>query len=241
MARPSDIRISAKNLGGLALPDFCPRCFWLGCHTDLPFGSPFPGIFSSIDAYTKHVVEGWFQREGRLPVWLSQVGDVRMILKVSSKTFRTDVDGVLLTGVPDAVVELVDGTLAILDYKTARFTETQDELFPMYRVQLNAYALISEATKLGRVSKLALIYFEPPKPDRMPAEAASNISGTGFVLPFTPYTLQVEKGLQEVHDLARRVREIWTQPHPPESAAGCGDCQALEAVQKLTEGQTRLR
>jgi len=22
-------RISAKNLGELALPDFCPRCFWL--------------------------------------------------------------------------------------------------------------------------------------------------------------------------------------------------------------------
>jgi hypothetical protein len=24
------IQISAKNLGALAMPDFCPRCFWIG-------------------------------------------------------------------------------------------------------------------------------------------------------------------------------------------------------------------
>lgn len=235
MTASTQIRISAKNLGGLALPGFCPRCFWLGCHTDLPFESPFPGIFSSIDAYTKHVVEGWFQREGRLPGWLSQVGDVRRFLKVSSKTFRTDVDGVLLTGVPDAVVELADGTLTILDYKTARFTETQDELFPMYQVQLNAYALIAEATKVGRVSGLALIYFEPPLPDKMPTEAAANTSGSGFAMPFAPHVLQVKRGLEEVRELVHKVRDIWTMPRLPKGTAACGDCQALEGVFKLAK------
>ena len=51
------LRISAKNLGELALPDFCPRCFWLKlkAHNRLPF-QIFPGIFSSSDAYTKRVV-----------------------------------------------------------------------------------------------------------------------------------------------------------------------------------------
>jgi len=51
------LRISDKNLGALALPDFCPRCFWIKMKTGnkLPF-QIFPGIFSSIDAYTKHVV-----------------------------------------------------------------------------------------------------------------------------------------------------------------------------------------
>jgi len=49
-------RISAKTLGELALPDFCPRCFWLKLHAKhLPL-QIFPGIFSSIDAYTKRVV-----------------------------------------------------------------------------------------------------------------------------------------------------------------------------------------
>jgi len=54
------LRISAKNIGALALPDFCPRCFWLKlkARNRLPF-QIFPGIFSSIDAYTKRVVHAW--------------------------------------------------------------------------------------------------------------------------------------------------------------------------------------
>jgi len=52
----SQFRISAKSLGALALPEFCPRCFWLKTRVrHLPF-QIFPGIFSSIDAYTKRVV-----------------------------------------------------------------------------------------------------------------------------------------------------------------------------------------
>ena len=52
----SQLRIFAKTLGELALPGFCPRCFWLKMHTrQLPF-QIFPGIFSSIDVYTKRVV-----------------------------------------------------------------------------------------------------------------------------------------------------------------------------------------
>ena len=53
------LRISAKNLGVLSLPNFCPRCFWLKTHAkQLPF-QIFPGIFSSINAYTKRVVHVW--------------------------------------------------------------------------------------------------------------------------------------------------------------------------------------
>jgi ATP-dependent exoDNAse (exonuclease V) beta subunit len=43
---------------------------------------------------------------------------------------------------PDDVFELEDSTYHIVDYKTARLTETQDELFPKYEVQINAYAYI---------------------------------------------------------------------------------------------------
>lgn len=49
----SEIKISAKNLGALAIPDACPRCFWIKNNIkSLPY-QIFPGIFSSIDAYTK--------------------------------------------------------------------------------------------------------------------------------------------------------------------------------------------
>jgi len=50
------LRISAKTLGELAFPDFCPHCFWLKLRVRrLPF-QIFPGIFSAIDAYTRHAV-----------------------------------------------------------------------------------------------------------------------------------------------------------------------------------------
>lgn len=63
----TDLRISAKALGELALPDFCLRCFWLKLHARrLPF-QIFPGIFRSIDVYTKRVVHAW--RASRR-VWL---------------------------------------------------------------------------------------------------------------------------------------------------------------------------
>ncbi len=64
----SQFRISAKNRGELAFPDFCPRCFWLRtkAKNKLPF-QIFPGIFSSIDAYTKRVVHAWIDQNGGAP------------------------------------------------------------------------------------------------------------------------------------------------------------------------------
>ena len=59
------IRISAKHLGQLALADFCPRCFWirLRCADKLPF-QIFPGVFASIDSYTKKTTAMHHQKYG---------------------------------------------------------------------------------------------------------------------------------------------------------------------------------
>ena len=69
------IRISAKNLGAAALPDFCPRCFWLRLRNKLPF-QIFPGIFSSIDSYNKRIVHSWFNKHNRPPDWMRALGDI---------------------------------------------------------------------------------------------------------------------------------------------------------------------
>ena len=71
------ITISAKNLGGVAMPGFCPRCFWIQMHGEgIPY-QIFPGIFSSIDGYTKRLVHGWFDRHLNPPPWLSQLGKIK--------------------------------------------------------------------------------------------------------------------------------------------------------------------
>lgn len=41
------LRISAKNLGHLALPDACPRCFWIQTYFKLPH-QIYLGIFCSL-------------------------------------------------------------------------------------------------------------------------------------------------------------------------------------------------
>ncbi len=63
------IKISAKNLGYTALADFCPRCYWLRIRLShkLPY-STFPGIFSSIDAYTKSCVHHIIDSHNQNPI-----------------------------------------------------------------------------------------------------------------------------------------------------------------------------
>ena len=70
------IRISAKNLGQLALPDYCPRCFWL--KLKLQFKLPyqiFPGIFSSIDSYSKKITWSYYHKYGVVPPWFQPFGE----------------------------------------------------------------------------------------------------------------------------------------------------------------------
>src|ERR1035437_4663074 len=121
------LQISGKDLGALAMPGFCPRCFWIRRQTNLPW-QIFPGIFSSIDSYSKKVVHGHFDKHGP-PPWLAPLGDIRgYIDPPSAQQFRVMVDeyGLLLTGAVDAISKKADGTLVIADYKTGRHTEAQD-------------------------------------------------------------------------------------------------------------------
>src|SRR6266850_1211312 len=154
------IQISAKNLGQLALPKFCERCFWvrLRCHDKIPFAI-FPGIFSSIDSYGKKVTAAHFATHGRVPHWFDAFGAIGTPIKVPhwSKFNITDTaTGTTLTGVPDEIIRRPDGTLLISDYKCARFTDKADELLPLYAVQINVYALIAERIGLGRTTAMNL-------------------------------------------------------------------------------------
>ena len=130
------LQISGKDLGALALKGFCPRCFWISRRAKLPW-QIFPGIFSSIDSYSKKVVHGEFDKVGA-PGWLAPLGELKGYKDPpSAQKFRVPVDehGILLTGAPDAIFERADATLVIADYKTSRFTPHQDRLLPVYRVK----------------------------------------------------------------------------------------------------------
>lgn len=236
------LQISAKDLGDLALDGFCPRCFWLGRHLDLPYQGGFPGIFSSIDSYTKAVVNERIRQGAGIPPWLAELGDVKAVTEPHYRKFRTVVEGVTLTGSVDALFQMADGSYAVIDYKTARAPRRErfDELRPIYRVQLNGYALIAEALGHSPVEKLALVYLEPPDPANSAAFHSTAKKYTledGFALPFTPHVEWVEKDTDEVRRLAKRAGKIYEAPSPPASLEGCENCAKLAGLMTVVQGE----
>ena len=234
---PDPIRISAKTLGAVAMPDFCPRCFWIQMHVEkLPF-QIFPGIFNSIDSYGKKLVHGWFDRHGSPPPWLAKLGKIRgyrtppHFTKFQVRDAETSIH---LRGTPDGILVLEDGSHLIIDYKTAKFTKYQDDLFPMYEAQLNTYGYIGERCGLSPVSGLALIYTEPVTDDEAAGREA-NLTKDGFVMEFSAQLLQVDVIPELVPRLLRRVREIHDSRRPPRGVSGCEDCARLRDLISVAE------
>jgi hypothetical protein len=95
----------------------------------------FPRNFSSIDGYSKKVTTRHFDRHGRVPRWFDGFGELGTPIKVPGWWKFQFIDketNIRLTGVPDEILRHPEKGLSILDYKTARFTDTQDILALMY-------------------------------------------------------------------------------------------------------------
>ncbi|HYN89484.1 MAG TPA: PD-(D/E)XK nuclease family protein, partial [Ardenticatenaceae bacterium] len=240
---PGRRTITARDLGALALPDFCPRCFWLKSRVDpLPF-RVFQGIFASIDSYTNGIVHHHVNRHRASP-WFAELGDVRESLEVPGhQLFRVHDQrtGLTLAGTMDALFRRADGSYLIADYKTARHTAAQDRLLPMYEVQLNAYAYIAERAGNPRcrfvpISGLALIYVEPANGHSAP-RAARHVTPSGFTMAFAPKVVPVRLDTGRVPALLERARRISAAGTPPAAARWCTDCAQLETLIALLAGQ----
>jgi hypothetical protein len=230
------LRISAKNLGQLALPTFCPRCFWLKLRlgNKLPW-QIFPGIFSSIDSFTKRVTAHWLAQHQTTPPWLAGFGELVQSIDPPHWSRFKAVDpatGIELRGVPDHIFRGKDKTLLVIDNKTARFTPGQDALLPLYQVQLNAYAWLAERIGLGQVSAIALVYFEPLT-DLSPVELGEYTRNEGFDMPFRAKSLPLALDLKSIPPLLKHVRQIADPEAPPPSRTGCTDCRALDQITDL--------
>ena len=235
------IRISAKNLGALALKSFCPRCFWL--KLKLNFKLPwqiFPGIFSSIDSYSKKITWSYYQKYGSVPPWFNEFGEFNKPVPVPhfSKYFLfREKENILLTGAPDDIFLKEDGSYFIWDYKTSRFTRHQDDLLPLYQVQLNGYALIGEQVGFSPVTGLGLCYYEPQTNVNEKTIKSSLIDG-GFTMPFQAHLLEIGLDPQKiVLPLLRQVRELGDRQVMPEGRDGCEECGRVREVMGLVDGK----
>lgn len=202
------------------MPEFCPRCFWFERNIDKP-PSLFPGIFSSIDAITRRSTRRSFLKRKKIPGWLPipdiigvEEGDTYFKLPVSEGDW-------ILIGKPDDIFKTKNNTYHIVDYKTAKFTGRQDELFPLYEVQLNAYAYLAEKYGFRPISDLSLIYCEPSE---------DLDDDEDFRLTFKPYRLEIDLNLDRVRELLLEAREIAGRKEPPESIEDCkGICKWIDS------------
>lgn len=230
------IRISGKDLGELALETFCPRCFWTKRQLagKLPF-QIFPGIFSSIDGYTKKFVHGWFDEFRTAPGWLSALGEFAGYIEPphhSKFQYLDPSTGVQLTGAADAILKRASGAHVIADYKTAKYTATQDELLPMYQVQLNAYAVIAESLGIAPVEGLALIYCEPATEIADATSPAVRLPD-GFAMAFRATVLPIDLEMDRIPGLLRTAKAIATEVRPPEGREACKNCANMALLLDL--------
>jgi hypothetical protein len=202
--------LNARTLGALALPDACERCFWLHQKIGAP-DFPFPGIFSSIDSYSKKVLQAAWQQNQSLPHWFRQFGlDGEPLSSIHHSWFKiaTGHGSLQLCGTPDEILQTHDGKLIIIDYKTARF-KVDDSYRPMYEVQLNVYARIAENLKPSRrgypfpcsVQTLGLMYYDP----LTEVDDPNKITTRGFLMEFHAHWVPIERCDKRIDELLARV------------------------------------
>ena len=235
-----EVRISAKNLGQLLLPDYCPKCFYIKLKlvNKLPW-QIFPGIFSSIDSYSKKITWKYFEKYKKLPPWFAPFGEFKGLLPAPhwSKFYVVDSQtGIRLSGVPDDIFECSDGTYFIVDYKTARLSDLQDSLAGMYRVQLNAYSYIFEKLGMGTVGGLGLVYYEPCG-DAPVEDVEVVVRQDGFVMPFKACLKKVDENAERIIPaLLKVVRGVVSSNVVPEGRDGCEDCRLWGEVVGIVGG-----
>ncbi|MEM1974108.1 MAG: PD-(D/E)XK nuclease family protein [Thermoplasmata archaeon] len=225
------IRLTARSLGEIIKEDFCPRCFWLKYHhpvkTENPYSSPMPGMFSTLDAYIKQVINTTFSVTNDLPKWVKEhLREFEVLETIKPNKERVIFEEFELSGEPDAIWRLKDGSIFIADYKTTQLAEAQKNLLPLYEAQLNAYAYLLEQ-KGEKVTYLALIYLQPQK-YKNNADISVELSKERLTLHFDCVVKLIDRWSKEkIEELAYETVKILNNPEPPRGKDECKSCQEL--------------
>lgn len=193
----------------------------------------FPGIFSSIDSYTKKITHFYFEKYGVLPPWLSDLGTKPIDVPSLNEFTTVHKTGLTIRGVPDDIFKNKN-SFTIVDYKTAAVTENADKFLPVYDTQLNAYAYIAEAIGIKPVKNLSLVYY-PPQTDIGPRDIRRLTADDTMVMKFRPQVFEVKINRKLIDDSAKKVCEIINLKSPPANNGHCDNCDKLEELMEILE------
>lgn len=235
------LKVSATELAWWFPSSACPRCAQLYMQQrSLPFRVGPAGVLSRLDKGQKIGTKGFISTYGRFPNWLGThiEGEIVNSEELGIKFYYVHkANGVLLTGFPDIIIRQPDGSYAIVDFKTATFTEGQESVLQSYLIQLNAYALILESWQL-HVSSLGLVFFEASTVecsnffDLQIFEEPEPVGDDFFRVRFNPKYVPVEVNLTAVTELLPRVRELYTMPPLLRGRDDCKNCTLFNSLIK---------
>ena len=115
----------------------CPRCMWLKYRAGIerPRGI-FPGLPGAIDNLLQNKTEK-YAGKGK-PSWLLP-WIKEGVIKAGPKRFVAQGEHWKLTGIVDDLILMNDGSIIIVDYKTARHAHSQKNSELYYQLQLDCH------------------------------------------------------------------------------------------------------
>ena len=185
-----------------------------------------PGILFNMDRFEKILVEAHFAAKRRAPKWLASLGCTGPVSFPRKMTEELPKLGLTLVGMPDAVFSKQDGTLCLVDYKTAKYKGSDDPFMAIYETQLWGYARLLEHEGVGTVSSAALVYFGNTLHDH--AEYPLDLlTSEGLSVPFEVTIREVTLDLKALDPLLKTFRVYADMPAPPDTIEGCKTCKRL--------------
>lgn len=234
----SKFRVSPRHLGQMRRSDFCETAFRFGIGLGFryPFDFPMPGLMFNMDNFEKCIVDAHFDSKGCLPKWLKTLGCTEPVEFPAKLTEDIDDLDLTLVGMPDAVFSKRDGSLCVVDYKTARCKGGDDPFLPVYEAQLWGYARLLEANGIGRVSSASLVYFENGLANYKESPL-DLLSDDGMTVPFAVKLHPVKIDLKALDALLKKFRKYVASTG---SLTYC-DCKTCERLQRLFAIEKKLR
>lgn len=205
----------------------CPRCFYLKvAHKFTRPYSPMPAIFNRIDKLMKDFFQNKPTGEicGDLPDGVVRFGEKWVTSQpIVLPNHSTQC---VLKGKFDTVVEFVDASFGVVDFKTS---EAKPAHIPFYGHQLHAYAYALENPAPGKlslspISKLGLLVVEPTLMDKT---ADGKIAYIGKVT-----WLACPRDDQKFFAFLDQVLTLLEQSEPPQPSPNCVWCAYRESARQ---------
>lgn len=239
----AELAITPRNLGVIKLKMYCPAClkFLLLLKFKPPYNHFGAQIFHDAQRAQEAILGYYFKKDGCLPKEFAPFCDCVERVECDkrwSKYRHTHKSGVLLYGQPDEVLRLKDGSVCILDHKTARNKGDADQFHGQYETQVVGYGYIAEGLGLGKTTKGGLLYWEV-QIEAVEANPFAHYKGSAVSLPLKPSPLEVKMDYRILDPLIKELKSVWNADELPAGRDGCDDCKRRELLFAIDEEYKR--